>query len=98
MTDEENLSHYHQSYSMTILKLLITDLNLLSCEFDGFTFKLLYCVIFILIRIKLFQQNSIYKTFTDPFENSKIVSYASSRMKYNLVFPALSKFTVKLTF
>ena len=28
----------------------IADLNLLSCEFDSFTFKLLYCVIFILIK------------------------------------------------
>ena len=57
----------------------------------------MHCVIFILIRIKRFQQNSIYKTFTVPFENSKIVSFASSRMKYNLVFPAVSKFAVKLT-
>ena len=86
---------------MIILKVLqfhffIGDFNLLSCEFDSFTFKLLYCVIFILIRIKLIQQNRIYKTFTVPCENSKIVSFASSRMKYNLIFPALSKFAVRL--
>ena len=42
---------------MIILKLLlfhcfIADFNLLSCEFDSFTFKVLYCVIFILIKIK----------------------------------------------
>ena len=28
----------------------IADLNLLSCEFDSFIFKLLHCVIFILIK------------------------------------------------
>ena len=44
---------------MIILKLLnfhffIADLNLLSCEFGGFTFKLLYCVIFILTKIKTY--------------------------------------------
>ena len=38
----------------------------------------------------------IYKIITTPCENSKTVSFASSRMKQNLVFPALSKFTVKL--
>ena len=31
-----------------------------------------------------------------PCENSKIVSFASSRMKYDFVFPALSKFAAKL--
>ena len=71
---------------MIILKLIhfqtfIADLNLLNCEFNRFTFKLLYCVIFILIKIKLTQQNQIYKTFTVPCENSKTVSFASSTMK-----------------
>ena len=37
---------------MIVLKLLIADFNLLSCEFDSFTFKLLHCVIFISIKIK----------------------------------------------
>ena len=42
---------------MIVLKLLhfhffIADFSLLSCEFDSFKFKLLYCVIFILIKIK----------------------------------------------
>ena len=41
---------------MIVLKLLIADFNLLSCEFDSFTFKLLYCVIFILIKIKLLNE------------------------------------------
>ena len=80
----------------TSVLFFIAGINLLSCEFDSFTFKLLYSVIFVLIRIKLIQQNLIYKTFTIPCENSKVVSFAFSRMKYNLVFPALSKFAVKL--
>ena len=74
---------------------LFAHLSLLKCEFDSFTFKLLYCVIFMSIRIKLVQLNCIYKTFMVPCENLKTVSFASSRMKYNLVFPALSKFAVK---
>ena len=75
----------------------IAVLNLLSCEFDSFTFKLLYCVIFILIKIKIyFVFNYIYKTFTVPCENSKTVSFASSIIKNIVVFPALSKFAVKL--
>ena len=59
----------------------IADFTLLSCEFDSFTFKLLYCAIFILIKIKLLHDICIYKTFTVPCENSKTVSFASSRMK-----------------
>ena len=57
----------------------IADFNLLSCEFDSFTFKLLYCVILYIVNqlIKI----KIYKTFTVPCENSKIVSFGSSRMK-----------------
>ena len=38
----------------TLGSFFIADLNLLSCEFDSFTFKLLYCVIFILIKIKIY--------------------------------------------
>ena len=65
----------------TSFSFFIAGLNLLSCEFYSFTFKLLYFVVFILIRINLIQQNHIYKTFTVPCENSKTVSFASSRMK-----------------
>ena len=86
---------------MIILKILqfhffIADLSLLSCEFDSFTFTLLYCVISILIKIKHFYDICIHKTFTVPCEKSETVSFASSRMKYNLVFPAVSKFAIKL--
>ena len=38
----------------------------------------------------------MHKTFTLPCENSKTVSFASSIMKNIVVFPALSKFAVKL--
>ena len=38
----------------------------------------------------------MYKTFTVPCEKSNIVFFAFSRMKKILVFPALSKFDVKL--
>ena len=42
--------------------------------------------------------NCIHKTFTVPCENSKSVSFASSRIKQNLVLFGLSKFAVKLIF
>ena len=57
------------------------DFSLLSCEFDSFTFKLLCCVVFILIKIKHLYDICIYKTLRVPCENSKLVSFASSRMK-----------------
>ena len=37
-----------------------------------------------------------YKTFTVPCEKSKTVSFASSVIKNIVVFPALSKFALKL--
>ena len=88
------------SYFMIILKLLqfhlfIAPFNLLSCEFDSFTFKLLYWVIFILIKLNLFY-NILYNILTVPCEKYKTVSFASSIMKGIVVFVALSKFAVKL--
>ena len=59
----------------------IADLNLSSREFGSFTFKLLYCVTFISIKIKFLHDICIYETFTVPCGNSKAVSFASSRMK-----------------
>ena len=38
----------------TSFSFFIADLDLLSCQFDSFTFKLLDCVIFILIKIKIY--------------------------------------------
>ena len=51
------------------------------------------------MKVKLYfyiQWNSIHKKLTVTCERSKTVSFASSRIKYNLVFPALSKFAQKL--
>ena len=71
---------FDDNLKTTPVSFFIADLNLLSCEFDNFIFKLL-CH-FILIKIKIyFAFNYIYKTFTVTCENSKIVSFASSRMK-----------------
>ena len=42
------------------------------------------------------QWNCTYKTFTVPCEKSNTVSFASSMVKNIVVFPALSKFAVKL--
>ena len=43
---------FDYSVNTASVSFFIADFNLLSCEFDSFTFKLLYCVIFILIKIK----------------------------------------------
>ena len=42
------------------------------------------------------QENCTHKTFTVPCEKSSAVSFASSIIKNIVVFPALSKFAVKL--
>ena len=61
---------FDDNLKTTSFSFFIADLNLLSCEFDSFIFKLFYCVIFILIKIKIyFVFNYIYKTFTVPCEN-----------------------------
>ena len=65
----------------TSVSCFIADFSLLSCEFDSFTFKLLYCATFILIKIKHLFDICIYKTFAVPCENSKTVSFVFSRMK-----------------
>ena len=38
---------------------------------------------------------NIHHNFTVPFEMSKMVSFASSIMKKNVVFPSWSRFSVK---
>ena len=38
----------------------------------------------------------VYNAFIVPFENSKIISLTSSIMKYIVLFPAHSRFPVKL--
>ena len=96
-----SLITFDDNLKTTSVSFFIADLNLLSCESDSFTFKLLYCVIFIWIRIKLIKQNHIqwncvHKTFTVPCENSKTVSFISSIIKNIVVFPSLSKFATKL--
>ena len=61
---------FDDSLKTTSASIFIADFNLLSLGFDSFTFKLLYCVIFILITIK-----PLYDiVFTK-------LSFASSRMK-----------------
>ena len=67
------------------------DFSLLNCEFDSFTYKLLYCVIFILIKIKLF-----YDIVFTKLLQFLVKIHASSIIIQNLVFPAPSKFAVKL--
>ena len=59
----------------TSFSFFIAAFNLLSCEFDSFVFKRLYCVDCIVSLKKLKNLNCIHKTFTVPCENSKIVFF-----------------------
>ena len=75
---------FDDNLNTSSVSFFIADFSLLS--FNSFTYKLLYCVVFILIKIKLLhdtciQCNCIDKTFTVPCKNLKTVSFASSRMK-----------------
>ena len=63
----------------TSVPFFIADFNLLSCEFDNFTFKLLYFESFY-IRLKIITQH-IYNTFTVSCAKFEIVSFASFKMK-----------------
>ena len=48
---------FDDNLKTTSFSFFIADLNLLSCGFDSFTFKLLYYVIFILIEVKPIHNN-----------------------------------------
>ena len=69
----------------TSVSFYIADFNLLSFEFDSFTFKLLYCVIFILTEIKPFMilhsMNLHSQNFYGSLWKFKTVSFKSWRMK-----------------
>ena len=64
--------------------IFIPDCKLLTCELDNFTFKVLHWV----------KAKYVYNTLTVPREKSKIVF--NLIMKRIAVFPAQSKFPVKL--
>ena len=72
---------FDDNVKTTLVSFFIAYFYLLSSEFDSFTFNLLYCVIFVLIKVKLLYGFCIYKTFTVSCENPKTVSFTSSRMK-----------------
>ena len=70
---------------VTLVPFFIADFNLLSCELDHFTFKVLKQ-----------KKKKNYNTFTVPCEKCKTVSFASSLMK-NIAEPStISRFRVKL--
>ena len=84
---------------MKNLKLLqnfsIPDFNLLSCELDNFTFKVLYWVALYWYYVKA---NQIYNTVTIPCEKFKIVWFASSITKIIVVLFGWSRFLVILIY
>ena len=55
---------FGDNLNTTSVSFFIADFSLLSYEFDIFIFKLFYCVIFILIKIKHLYDISTHKTFT----------------------------------
>ena len=77
---------FYERFKVTLVLFFffIADFNLLSCELDHFTFKVLK------------QKKKNYNTFTVPCEKCKTVSFASSLMK-NIAEPStISRFRVKL--
>ena len=52
---------FDDNLKTTSVSFFIVDFSLLSCEFESFTFKLLYCIIFILIKIKPFYDITLTK-------------------------------------
>ena len=77
----ESPKTFEESLKVTLVPFFIADFNLLSCEFDNFTFKVLYWDILYscYIRTKILEQNEIvehiYNTFTVPCEKYKMVSF-----------------------
>ena len=87
---------FNDNFKTTSVSFFIADLNLLSCV-NLRALHLNCCIVsFYTGKNETYLLYCIYKTFTIPCGNSKTVSFASSRMKWNLVFFALSKFAVKL--
>ena len=101
----KNMWWSFQNYFSTIF---IEDFNLLSCELDIYTFKVLYWVILYqyYIGTKLHCRD-LHNVFTVPCQKSKIVSFSSSITKniivltvkiYTEAFRPLSRFPVKLIY
>ena len=99
---------FEDNLETTSFSFFIADLNVSSCEFDSFTFKLLYDVILywqqlnyfiafngVALNTIVFRKAALYKTITVLCEKSKRVFRAFSIIK-NIVFPGLPKFAVKL--
>ena len=84
---------FNHNLKTTSVLFFIADFNLSSCEFDSFTF---YTDKNQIIQRSCTQENCTYKNFSVPCEKSKTVSCASSIIKNIVVFPALSKFAIKL--
>ena len=72
----ESPTIFDKRFKVTLVPFFIADFNLLVCELDKFTFKVLYWSFYIKAKIKL-----EYFTFTVPCEKSKTISLASSIMK-----------------
>ena len=83
----------HEPHLMKDLKLLQYHFLLLICKLDNFTFKVLYCVILYQYYIKA---KLIHNTFTFPCQKFKTDYFDSSIMENVIVFPAQSRFPVKL--
>ena len=88
---------FDESFKVIPVPFFIPDFNLLSCELDNFTFKVLYWVNLYWYYIKA-KWN--YNTFTVPCEKSKIVLFASSIMKnivaLSFIFWPWFRFLVKI--
>ena len=97
----ELLIIFHDNPKTISVSFSIADFNLLSCEFDSFTYNISYCLEplymdIIFDKIKLLY-NTFHNTATVPCEKSKTVSFGSSRIKNILVLSSPAKLAVKST-
>ena len=74
---------------VTFTAFFVADFNLLNRKFDDFKFSLCR-----LISNKFAAR--VYNTFTFLYEKYRIVSLTSSKIKSKILFPALSRFPIRL--
>ena len=88
-------STFDDNLKGTSVTLFVADFDLLSCQFDNLTLTVI--LIHFILMPNIFVE-CINNTYTVPDEKSRIVSLTSLIMKNILLFPAHSRFPVKLIF
>ena len=89
----ESSTTLDENFIVISVLFFVPDFNLLSCNLENFTFKVLYWVV---LHWYYIERKYNYNTLTVSCEKSKMVSFTSSIMKNTVVFPYRTIFAVKL--